>query len=150
MNGVRIARWAQLSLLVVLLLLVADSGGPVAHRIPVPASLPTHAETARQQPLPAGLAPLLATALTADQANDYAVLPFGDQRSAFQAANPAHHLTTAFHADGLTVTGDPAGDAPSATWGMHLAALGDDTNSSPVAPASPVLNGTRVEYRRGM
>ncbi len=149
MDIVRIARGARFGLLAALLLLVVGSGDRVPRRESPPIPLPAHADTAGQYPLPAGLAPVLATALAADQANAYAVTPLGDQRDAFQATNPAQHLTTAFHADGLAVTGDPAGDASSATWRMHLAAIGDGTALLPVAAAPPTLNGTRVEYRRG-
>jgi len=149
MEVARIARGACFGLLAALLLLGGGNGAPTPRRTVIPTPLPAHADTAGQHPLPAGLAPVLATALAADQVNDYAVLPLGDQRDVFQAANPAHHLTTTFLSDALAFTGsDPASSAPS-TWGMHLAAIGNGTNVLPVAAASPTLNGTRVEYRRG-
>ncbi|MHB8645984.1 MAG: FG-GAP repeat protein [Thermomicrobiales bacterium] len=146
MGFARAARWIPFCLLVGLLLLGADSGHSAPRETPFPLS--AHAGAARQQPLPAGIAPVLATALAADHTADYAVMPVGDQPNAFRAANPAHHLTAAFLPDGIAITGDPDGGAPS-TWGMRLATIGDGTHVLPVAAASPVLSGTRVEYRRG-
>ncbi len=148
MDIARIARGARFGLLAALLLLVVGSGDRVPRRESPPIPLPALADTAGQHPLHAGLAPVLATALAADQANAYAVLPFGDQRDAFRAANSAQHLTTAFLPDGLAITDDSASGAP-AKWEMHLAAIGDGANLLPVAAALPTLNGTRVEYRRG-
>ena len=36
-----------------------------------------------------------------------------------------------------------------AAWAMRLAAIGDGSALAPVTAAPPVLNGARIEYRRG-
>jgi hypothetical protein len=71
-----------------------------------------------------------------------------DVAAAYQAANRAHNLRTYFTPAGIRVV--PRTDAaPAWEWGLTLTSYGYSGNMQAPAAAEVVVNGNRVEYRRG-
>lgn len=71
----------------------------------------------------------------------------------YTTLNPGHGLAVRFREGGLTVSplGKPAAAnrAPAWRWGMKLTGYGTPSAIRPVAPATAVAAGQRLEYRRG-
>ncbi|MHB8735809.1 MAG: FG-GAP repeat protein [Terriglobales bacterium] len=148
MTLARFAYWLRWGMLLTFLALLAALPAPIAHSLPAPSHPTMDAQPVEQgrQALPPGLAPTLAAALTADANSDDQVRPLPGRDDAFQATNPDQRLTTTFLPAGLTLaTGDPASGV---TWGMRLAALGDESHLLPVGEVAPLKVGGRLEYRR--
>ncbi len=74
-------------------------------------------------------------------------------RAIYQAFNRAHSLRTYFTAQGIRVV-PVNGDTSDWEWGLHLQGYGFAGNLQPAreqnsAPLQPIVEGNRIEYRRG-
>jgi uncharacterized repeat protein (TIGR01451 family) len=74
--------------------------------------------------------------------------PLAQVPAALQAPNRAHGFRTWFEPSGIRVV-PRAEDQPAWELGLALSALARGESREAMAPANPVADGARVEYRRG-
>ncbi len=65
----------------------------------------------------------------------------------YRAHNPGNRQRIGFQAEGVAVT--PAVASPAWQWGLVLTGYGTPEVIAPVAPPELIVDGQRVEYRRG-
>ena len=75
----------------------------------------------------------------------YEIVADGHEPGSFRAKNPGQGFAVTFRAEGVEVL--PAG--ADAAWEMHLSGYGRGDQRVPAARPEMVVDGSRIEYRRG-